>query len=205
MKKENFNTGFAGLVNGYAYAGEKVPAATQDVYWAVLQDIPDDLWEAGVKKCLAECKFFPTIHELGVACLGEVKEHMEDRCDPLRSRQNYQVRIEGVSWTENLAKELERRNPTVALPKQPRPALPAPQADERLKAQLRAAKEELQALKLENQALLRAREILRIADAKPSTPSTPEERKRLLAEQARSLGAVMEASLVRKVIDEESQ
>jgi hypothetical protein len=69
MKRETFNLGFAALVNGYAYAVERVTPESQDVYWEMLKGIPDAKFNEGVRKCLSTCKFFPTIAELGDASL----------------------------------------------------------------------------------------------------------------------------------------
>ena len=44
--------------------------AKRDVYWVVLRDIPDDLWQNGVRKCLQHGNFFPSIEELAEASLG---------------------------------------------------------------------------------------------------------------------------------------
>lgn len=68
MTREFFNRQFAVLVMAYLPA-QKLPDQTQDVYWTMLQGIPADKFSAGVKKCLAELKWFPTIHELGESSL----------------------------------------------------------------------------------------------------------------------------------------
>ena len=68
MTKEFFNTQFSALLAVYFYA-QKMPDEGQDVYWEMLKDIPQDKFAAGVRQCLAECKFFPTIAELGEASL----------------------------------------------------------------------------------------------------------------------------------------
>lgn len=127
MNREAFNRGMAALLNGFGYAVNKVTPESEEIYWDMLQEIPTDIWNAGVRKALAECMFFPTIHELGVCCFGETKEHMEDRCDPLRFKQNYQVRIEAVSWRENMSRLLENRK---ALATPPAPRLEPPPHDQ---------------------------------------------------------------------------
>jgi hypothetical protein len=68
MKRETFNRQFAALANAYLTA-QKLAEETQDVYWQMLQDIPDERFVQGVQLCLARCKFFPTISELGEASL----------------------------------------------------------------------------------------------------------------------------------------
>lgn len=105
MNRQEFNSGFMALLTGFAYAEKKTNLQTEDLYFEMLKEIPVEVWNEGIKECLRELTFFPTIHDLGVACYGETKEHMEDRCDPLRFKQNYQVRIEAVSWQENMARE----------------------------------------------------------------------------------------------------
>ena len=116
MTRDSFNNGMAALLNGFAYAVNKVTPESEDIYWDILKDTPSDIWDKGVRRALAECMFFPTIHELGVCCFGETKEHLEDRCDPLRFKQNYQVRVKAVSWRENMASVIAQREAKPALP-----------------------------------------------------------------------------------------
>jgi len=68
MKRELFNRQYAALCAAYAVSS-KLSDESQDVYWEMLQGIPDDAFVMGVKGCLASCKFFPTIAELGEASL----------------------------------------------------------------------------------------------------------------------------------------
>jgi hypothetical protein len=68
MNREFFNKQFAALVNAYTIS-QKLSDEAQDVYWEMLKDIPEEKFHVGVRKCLAELKFFPTIHELGTASL----------------------------------------------------------------------------------------------------------------------------------------
>jgi len=68
MTREFFNRQFAALVSAYTIA-QRLSDESQDVYWEMLQNIPMDRFGAGVKKCLARCKFFPTIAELGDASM----------------------------------------------------------------------------------------------------------------------------------------
>lgn len=78
MKREFFNQQFAALVNAYAISN-KLADESQDVYWTMLRGIPDDKFAAGVRRCLADLKWFPTIHELGEASLPKkmktIKQH----------------------------------------------------------------------------------------------------------------------------------
>lgn len=118
MNRNEFNTGMAALLAGFAYAQDKTTRETEDVYYELLKDIPNDIWIAGVKKALATSTYFPSIRDLGVACFGETVEHTEERCDPLRSKQNYQVRIPAVTWQENMQRVIAERT---ALPEPPKP------------------------------------------------------------------------------------
>jgi hypothetical protein len=69
MTEDQFKLGFATLVNTFIFAPGKITDATRDIYWQMLNEIPGDLWESGLQRCLRVCKFFPTIAELGEACL----------------------------------------------------------------------------------------------------------------------------------------
>lgn len=106
MTREEFNQGFAALANAFPNSDRSIEA-TQEIYWQMLQEIPAEIWAEGIKDCLREKTFFPTIHEIGVACYGETKEHDEQRCDPYRYKQNYVEHIEAISWTQNMAREQE--------------------------------------------------------------------------------------------------
>src|SRR5215475_14085130 len=70
MTKEFFNRHFAVLVN--CFITSNLTAEAQDIYWEMLKDIPQDKFSDGVKYCLATCKFFPTIAELGEASLPTI-------------------------------------------------------------------------------------------------------------------------------------
>ena len=65
MKRDTFNLSFAALIA--AFPNNKINEQTQDVYWAMLKDIPVEWFEYGIRQCLNECTFFPTIHDLGRA------------------------------------------------------------------------------------------------------------------------------------------
>jgi hypothetical protein len=78
MTRDVFNTQFTALVNAYTIAS-KLADESQDVYWTMLQDIPDDKFCAGVRRCLAECRFFPTISELGNASLPKITQTIRQR------------------------------------------------------------------------------------------------------------------------------
>jgi hypothetical protein len=78
MTRDVFNTQFTALVNAYTIAS-KLADESQDVYWTMLQDIPDEKFIAGVRKCLAELKWFPTINELGNASLPKTTKTIRQR------------------------------------------------------------------------------------------------------------------------------
>ena len=73
MKREFFNRQFAALCAAYAISN-KLSDESQDVYWELLQDISEKDFAVGVRACLASCKFFPTIAELGDASLPPLIE-----------------------------------------------------------------------------------------------------------------------------------
>jgi hypothetical protein len=73
MTREFFNRQFAALCSAYAMS-KNLSDESQDVYWEMLQDIPEDKFGIGVKECLASCKFFPTIAELGDASMPPVTD-----------------------------------------------------------------------------------------------------------------------------------
>lgn len=105
MTKQAFNLAWASLLNAFSGQAERMTGESQDVYWEILRNIPDDLWAKGVKECLANCKFFPSIHELGVACCGEQRvisdpfAHLTPWINPPTKK---------ITWQENLEKFLEK-------------------------------------------------------------------------------------------------
>lgn len=101
MKRDTFNTCFAALVNGYAYAAERVTPESQDVYWEMLKGIPDKQFNQGVRKCLSTCKFFPTIAELGEASLPT--KTRVGRYNPYRYSEPQQI-----TWQEQI-REIEQK------------------------------------------------------------------------------------------------
>jgi len=74
MEREAFNLGFAALVSAFPSQGDKMTPENMLVYWGQLKVLPAELWNQGVSKCLDNCTFFPSIHELGEASVGEVFE-----------------------------------------------------------------------------------------------------------------------------------
>lgn len=107
MKRELFNLSWAALLS--VLLSERITADSQKVYFEILQEIPDDLWQQGVRKILQGNRFFPTINELGAACCGEQKEQTVWREDPWRGRQHYAERLPEISWQRNLERIMEQR------------------------------------------------------------------------------------------------
>jgi len=68
MTKEFFNKQFAALWAAFLPA-QKIINESQDVYWQQLRDIPTEKFAIAVRQCLDQCKYFPTIAELGEAAL----------------------------------------------------------------------------------------------------------------------------------------
>lgn len=105
MTREFFNQQFSALLAVYYYA-QKMPDEGQDVYWAMLKDLPPDRFSAGVRKCLAECKFFPTIAELGEASLP-AQTRLSDYM--VLTKNGYDRVPLRVTWEQQVA-ELTRDN-----------------------------------------------------------------------------------------------
>lgn len=74
MNRQFFNIQFAALVSAYTIA-QRLNDEAQDVYWEMLKEIPEENFAHGVTKCLAKCKFFPTIAELGSESLPPVRDY----------------------------------------------------------------------------------------------------------------------------------
>jgi len=103
MMREFFNKQFAALCSAYTVSN-KLSDESQDVYWEMLQDISERKFSEGVKECLASCKFFPTIAELGDASLPPI----EDRRAPLPPIDHERPKI---NWREQLRRQNENRQP----------------------------------------------------------------------------------------------
>ena len=69
MPREFFNRQFAAMCAAYTIS-MKLGEESQDVYWSMLQDIPEARFARAVEQCLASCKFFPAISELGEAAFS---------------------------------------------------------------------------------------------------------------------------------------
>lgn len=112
MERKSFNKGFAALVNAFAHAQERISPESQEIYWTILKDIPDDLWLEGVEGCLCDCKFFPSINELGAACCGE----QEIATDPFAHLTPWvKPATRRITWRENLDKILSRKKSAAEL------------------------------------------------------------------------------------------
>ena len=97
MTEDSFMLGFATLINGIPSNREKVGTETRDIYWAELREIPNDLWQQGIRRCLKACKFFPAIKELGDSCLyGKMEIVAPGRYIP-------------ITWEQGLKYELQER------------------------------------------------------------------------------------------------
>lgn len=97
MKREFFNQQFAAMVNAYTIA-RKLSGEAQDVYWEMLKDIPDEKFAKGVRECLASCKFFPTIAELGEASMPAVTDYRAPLPPIDKERPN-------INWQEQLHRD----------------------------------------------------------------------------------------------------
>jgi len=67
MDRKKFNYGWAALLG--AFPQNKTNAQSQKVYYEMLRDIPDDWWDEGVKVVLRNLDWFPSVHQLGRACV----------------------------------------------------------------------------------------------------------------------------------------
>lgn len=79
MERKVFNEQWLALANAFLYAEKKVSLETQDVYWEMLKGIPEDKFKVGVRHCLATCKFFPTIAELGEGSMPTISREVRPR------------------------------------------------------------------------------------------------------------------------------
>lgn len=123
MTPKNFNLAWATLLNAYPQAAERITTETRDIYWKMLHEIPDDLWTAGIEKCLAnfrsEFNRFPSINELGTFCCGGHNASRVWREDPWRARNGYWEYIPEITWQESLRQILIERG-LLPSPEEPR-------------------------------------------------------------------------------------
>jgi len=106
MTRQEFNSAFTKMAA--VFPSDRITQATNEVYWEMLGEIPSEIWAKGVQTCISNCKFFPAVNELGVACFGEEKGGMVEKCDPWRTRQFFKEYIEAESWRQRLTKHLKQ-------------------------------------------------------------------------------------------------
>lgn len=116
MTRQFFNQQFAALISAFAPA-QKLPEETQDVYWEMLEPIPEAKFAEGVKACLARCKFFPTIAELGEASMPSVTDYRA----PLPPIDHERPKL---NWRQQIERGVGDERPRIAGTNL-RPALPA--------------------------------------------------------------------------------
>jgi len=100
MNREFFNQQFAALVSAYTISA-KLSDEAQDVYWSMLQLIPEERFEKAVRECLASCKFFPTISEIGEASYPTIEE-----AAPYNAFVYHEPRK--IGWQEQIQRLVER-------------------------------------------------------------------------------------------------
>lgn len=181
MDRVVFNLSWAALIN--AFPNSKVTPESQDVYWTMLKEVPDDLFDRGVKKCLAECTFFPTIHEIGDKSIGEVWDH------PSYNPHVYREPIK-LSWEQGLKRIVADRQGK-SLQTQQRKKFPKPggEVDDqfaKLKDKLVAVTQERDDIRRDLSALQSRFQQLETQVTRPSM----EERKAELRRQAEVLGII---------------
>lgn len=103
MKRETFNQGFAALLNAYTYAQDKFTVESEEVYWEMLKDLPDEAFNRGVRGCMANSKFFPSIAELGEMALPTI-EALAQPYNPW----NDNSKTVKLNWEQQLV-EIKRR------------------------------------------------------------------------------------------------
>lgn len=104
MDRAVFNLSWAALIN--AFPNGKVTPESQDLYWMMLKDIPEEMFEKGVKKCLTDCTFFPSIHELGETSVPPAIEFYPYNAHVYREPRK-------LTWTESLKRSTTKGLPDV--------------------------------------------------------------------------------------------
>jgi hypothetical protein len=105
MTREFFNKQFAALCAAYP-TSSKLGDESQDVYWEMLKDIPEPIFAAGVRRCLASSKFFPTIAELGEASLPAKTVLSDYRVPTINGLDKVPVRI---GWEQQIEEIVGKR------------------------------------------------------------------------------------------------
>ena len=105
MDREFFNYNWAALIS--AFPNSRVIPESQDVYWSILKDIPEERLEKGINKCLTDCTFFPSIHELGE---GSIPTTIETY--PYNPYVYREPRV--LTWTESLKRLTAKGLPDVS-------------------------------------------------------------------------------------------
>ena len=102
MTRETFNRGFAAFFNAYVYAQERTTKESEGVYWIMLKDIPDNIFNQAVQNCLASCKFFPTIAELGEAAYPTILE-------PAPYNSHVYHEPHKINWQEQVKRQIKKK------------------------------------------------------------------------------------------------
>ena len=104
MDRQFFNLQWVALIS--AFPNSKVTPESQDIYWMMLKDIPEEMFEKGIKKCLTDCTFFPSIHQLGE---GSIPTTIETY--PYNAYVYREPRV--LTWTESLKRSTTKGLPDV--------------------------------------------------------------------------------------------
>ena len=112
MTEDVFKLGLASLVNAFPNSSERITRESRDIYWELLRDIPNDLFERGIKKCMAECRFFPTVNDIGERALSDYTTI---------SHRNNHVYIEPtkITWQEGLERSKRQETQRQIVPPEP--------------------------------------------------------------------------------------
>lgn len=91
MNRDVFNVQMAALANAFINSTDRITPETVEIYWEELKGIPEHLFLKAVHVCLAECRFFPAIAEIGDRAIGN---HLADYNPRSGSRE--------INWRETL-------------------------------------------------------------------------------------------------------
>ena len=183
MNRKAFNLGFAALINAFPNSSGAITEQSQDVYFQMLQEIPEDLWQEGIKRSLAERKFFPTISDLGDACVEQ--QVVWPPYSPWGSPRQPHT----LTWQQGLRRIVEERE-RLAIAVEKRKNLPAPVKKPppdiiaELRAKLTETQRECDDLRKQLSASRSKNELLEKEAKRPKV----EERRAVLREQMKQLG-----------------